>query len=120
MGDGVLVGDGVYVGVGVGVRVGMIGVIVGVREGPKGELSFEFKRGSIVAPGGNGVKVGGTLRSGALASIIAAARVGNTEGEAQPVRSRKRKETQATWRIVTGIVRCMRGIIPSPRALCQL
>ena len=55
---GVLVGVGV--GVLVGVRLGNMGVLLGVKVGRIGELSPKFRRGSMVAFGGGGVKVAGT------------------------------------------------------------
>ena len=88
MGVSVGVGVGVGVCVGVGVRLGRIGVTVGVRVGPRGELSAKLSRGSMVAVGPGGVKVGGTAKAIAAESSLwgskrGAARVGNGDWSTQ-------------------------------------
>jgi hypothetical protein len=116
---GVLVDVGV--GVGVGVRLGKIGVLLGVSVGRSGELSPKFSRGSIVAFGGGGVKVGGTanaIASSFWGSNIWGTRVGKGGCSRQPACvSSKIRLIKSRHLLV--LVAGMAGMIPFVLDLCQ-
>ena len=81
-----------------GVRLGKMGVLLGVSVALSGELSPKFSRGSMVATGGGGVKVGGMLMTAISSTMVCgremgAARVGSAVCSTQaPWASRKNKQ----------------------------
>ena len=124
--DGIGVADGVYVGVGVavgvGVRLGKMGVLLGVSVALSGELSPKFRFGSMVGPGGGGVKVGGMAKANnsscTWGMLIGAARVGKAGCSTQAawVSSKyKQQKINNFPRLIAGIAR----IIPFVLSLCQ-
>ena len=107
---------------GVGVRLGKMGVLLGVIVALSGELSPKFSRGSIVAPGGGGVNVAGTLMATASSTAggreIGATKVGRTvcSPQAAWVSSKnKQHRSRNLPDLVTGIG----GMIPLDFGLCQ-